>query len=290
MKEAGSRAIHRPSLPIDLRHSTLDESSYYKPARSPFFETEHDLNDVTIVTGPLRSGTSCVTGLLERCGFDLGRNVRVFRDSTEYNPHGHFEIDLLFTINERLLVESPGGPSGVLRPPSAEALAKLAAARERYFRLFIRKFDGELCKDPLFCLTLPFWENRWPELKSAIFCLRHPLATARSMEKRYGVSIADGLFLWHTYTTRFFESGKRHRVFVLDFDAFCQTPSEVFTPLLDWLGRPVPLDEIEAHLDGFFSAKHVHWSFGEDELREVPTHVRELYLELRASSGNSVRT
>ena len=38
-KGAGSRAIHRPSLPIDLRHSTLDESSYYKPARSPFFET-----------------------------------------------------------------------------------------------------------------------------------------------------------------------------------------------------------------------------------------------------------
>ena len=34
-EQGRSRAIHRPSLPMDLRHSTLDESSYYKPPRSP---------------------------------------------------------------------------------------------------------------------------------------------------------------------------------------------------------------------------------------------------------------
>ena len=34
---ANSRAIHRPSLTGGQRHSTLDESSYYKPVRAPFF-------------------------------------------------------------------------------------------------------------------------------------------------------------------------------------------------------------------------------------------------------------
>ena len=52
------------------------------------------MNKVTIVTGPLRSGTSCVTGLLELCGFDLGKNVRILRNPTPMNPRGHFEPDL----------------------------------------------------------------------------------------------------------------------------------------------------------------------------------------------------
>ena len=77
------------------------------------------MTQVTIVTGPIRSGTSCITGLLERCGFDLGRNIRILRDETEFNPKGHFEPDLLYTINERLLIEVPGGEWGLLDPPPA---------------------------------------------------------------------------------------------------------------------------------------------------------------------------
>lgn len=58
------------------------------------------MTSVTLVTGPLCSGTSCVTGLLELCGFDLGRRVRILRNPTDYNPKGHFEPDLLVTISE----------------------------------------------------------------------------------------------------------------------------------------------------------------------------------------------
>ncbi len=243
------------------------------------------MREVTIVTGPLRSGTSCVTGLLELSGFDLGRNVRILRRRTEHNPKGHLEPDLLFTINERLLVEAPGRGSGVLRVPEREALAELAGKRERYFNLFIRKFDGELCKDPRLCLTLPFWERHWPELRRAVFCLRHPLAVARSMQKRYGVSLPEGLELWHTYTSRFLRADKRCKVSVFDFDAFTQDPIGVFATLLDWLGRPMSSVDIQQNLDGFFSAEHVHWKFGDDELQDAPAHVRETHLEIRSRAG-----
>ena len=67
---------------------------------------------IIVVTGPMRSGTSCVTGMLERCGFDLGRNVRILRKKTRYNPTGHFEPDLLYAINERLLSESSNNTNG----------------------------------------------------------------------------------------------------------------------------------------------------------------------------------
>jgi hypothetical protein len=240
---------------------------------------------VTVVTGPLRSGTSCITGLLERSGFDLGRNVRVLRNRTEHNPLGHFEPDLLFTINERLLVETPGRRSGVLRVPGRESLAELAGKRERYFKLFIRKFDGELCKDPLLCLTLPFWEKHWPELQRAVFCLRHPLAAARSMQKRYDLSLSEGLELWHTYTRRFFQADKRCKVFVLDFDAFVRDPVGEFAMLLDWLGRSRSLEDIEKNLEGFFSAEHLNWRFDDDALRNAPAKLRETHLEIRSLAG-----
>lgn len=240
------------------------------------------MKEITAVTGPMRSGTSCVTGLLEHCGFDLGRNVRILRNPTEMNPKGHFEPDLLFTINERLLIETPNGPWSMFHVPEEQALAELAAKRERYFRLFIRKFDGELFKDPLMCLTLPFWEQHWPGLQRMVFCLRHPLAVARSMKKRYGLSVAYGLELWYTYTARFLRCPKRSRVFIFDFDAFIETPAAVCARLLEWLERPLKEEEPERRLDGFFSMEYVHWSFDEASLRDLPAYVSDLYLEIRS--------
>lgn len=240
---------------------------------------------ITIITGPLRSGTSCVTGALERCGFDLGQNVRILRNETPMNPKGHFEPDLLYAINERLLLETPNGTWNPLHIPPEDALAELAAARERYFHQFIRQFDGEICKDPLFCLTLPFWERQWPELRRAVFCLRHPLAVARSMNERYWISIELGVKLWQTYTSRFFECRKRSQVFVLDFDAFASNPVPVFTELLNWLKRPLPEEEFLQRFDGFFDSKYVHWEYGKAELEKLPDSIRDLYATLRSRAG-----
>jgi hypothetical protein len=241
------------------------------------------MKEITIVTGPLRSGTSCVTGLLERCGFDLGRNIRILRNGTEFNPKGHFEPDLLYTINERLLVESPNGRWNPLCIPEEQAIAGVAAKRERYFQLFLRKFDGEVCKDPLFCLTLLLWEQRWPELRRAIFCLRHPVAVARSMHERYWITMDLGLELWQTYTSRFFRAAKRSQVFVFDFDAFSSTPVTVFALLLDWLGRPRPQEDIQSRLAGFFGSEHIHWDCDDADLQHIPAHIKDLYLEIRSS-------
>jgi hypothetical protein len=239
---------------------------------------------VTVVTGPLRSGTSCLTGLLEYCGFDLGRNIRVLRKPTEHNPKGHFEADLLFTINSRLLFEAGEG-DGIFQVPDAQALADLAANRPRYFQLFLRKFDGELCKDPLFCLTLRHWEAHWPALRRAIFCLRHPMAVARSIEKRYGISIQEGLELWQTYSTRFFCDTRRCEIFVFDFDAFQRKPQAVFTQVLDWLDRPQPEAELQKQLIGVWDETFVHWAFDETKLQSLPGPVRDWYLMLQSNPG-----
>jgi hypothetical protein len=241
------------------------------------------MRDITIVTGPARSGTSSVTGLLEGCGFNLGRNVRILREQSADNPRGDLEPDLLLAINYRLLAEARSERPGEL--PNEEALAALAAQRENYFQIFIRKFDGDLIKDPMLCLVLPLWEQRWDELRNVIYCLRHPLEVARSCEKRYGQTAEQGLELWNIFTRRFFASSKRRRVFVFDFNAFLNSPFDNFVPLLEWLGRSMPGAEVQRRLDEILGPRHIHWSCDETDLQKLPVHVRELYLKVRAQVG-----
>jgi hypothetical protein len=249
--------------------------------------TEPRGRPITVVTGPLRSGTSCVTGLLESCGFDLGRALPVLRNPTEHNPRGHFELGLLFTINARLCLEVPGGDHNIFQVPERAAMDALAARRHRYFRVFIDSFDGELCKDPLLCLTWPYWELHWPELAQAVFCLRHPLSVAQSMKRRYRIDIARGLALWQIYATRFFDAATRSRIYVLDFDTFCRSPVETFTPLLHWLGRPLARDALRSRIDEFFGSEFVHHgpeACEDHGSTQLPDEVRRLYIRLRSEA------
>ncbi|MDR1378380.1 MAG: hypothetical protein LBJ36_04950 [Synergistaceae bacterium] len=237
------------------------------------------MRETTIVTGPMRSGTSCVTGLLELCGFDLGRNIRVLRNSTPMNPRGHFEHDLLFAVNERLLIEiSPFW--GIFTPPPRDEIMALATKRQKYFQIFLKEFDGELCKDPLFCLTLAAWRDVWLELRRVVFCLRHPAEVAASMSKRYGTDFDEGLCIWGKYSRRFIENSEGMDAFIFDFNRFCLEPLDSFAKLLNWLGRPIDLETLRRNIASFWNepASARFPDSGEDVL---PDDIQKLYSDLR---------
>jgi hypothetical protein len=248
------------------------------------------MKTMTVVTGPMRSGTSCLTGLLERCGFDLGRNIRVVRAESEYNPKGHFETDLLFTINYRLLTEVPGREYDIFSIPAHDALAELACKRENYFQLFLNKFDGNLCKDPLLCVTLAFWEKRWPQLQNVVYCLRNPLDVAHSMTKRYQISIQQGLHTWQEYTSRLFSSDTRCKVFIFDFDLFARAPVSTMASLLDWLEKPMKENEIAGILEGFFSLEYIHAFVDKTGQQNIPAKIQKMYNRMHTFAGALEKT
>jgi hypothetical protein len=233
----------------------------------------------------MRSGTSCVTGMLEVCGLRLGENVRVLRKKTPSNPKGHLEPDLLFVINQRLLCETPGDEWHMFNVPEEKDMSTLADQRSRYFQLFIRKFDGEVCKDPLLSLTLPYWERHWKELDRAIFCLRHPAAVSRSMQARYGITWSQALDTWHLYTERFFGARKRSRVFIFDFEELSKAPADSMIRLLRWMGRPIDEESVARAVGDFYEPRYLHTRPNEMESVELPDHVRSLYERLKRLSG-----
>lgn len=243
------------------------------------------MKEVTIVTGPMRSGTSCVTGFLELCGFDLGRNIRVLRNETPMNPKGHFELDLLFTINERLLIESGPG-NGIFTPPNTREIMELAAKRDKYFRLFLKKFDGNLCKDPLFCLTLGAWKRYWPELQRVVFCLRNPLSVALSMQARYGLSPDCGIRLWDQYTSGFLDNATGLNVYIIDFNRLCRAPLAAFSNLLQWLECPLDSQTLNRHIDNFFVSPPSDENSVAHLAQLIPEQTLNLYQFLSSKAKN----
>lgn len=221
---------------------------------------------ITAVTGCFRSGTSCLTGLLERCGFFLGKNVRVLRRPTEFNPKGHFETDLMVTINLRLITElrNPHGiPYDIFTPPPFEDLEKHASERMKYFQMFIRKFDGNLVKDPLLSLTIPLWAKRWQKLNRVIFCLRDPVSTASSMEARYGLGQKKALQVHRIYKDFFINFAvpvfrKKSAVYFFDFETFQKKPVKTLSTLLEWLNIPFPEKKAEESIKNFYEPSFIH--------------------------------
>src|SRR4029078_4409137 len=82
-------------------------------------------------------------------------------------------------------------------------------------RLLIEKFDSAGVwgwKDPRNSLTLPFWQNLVPSMKTLIM-VRNPLEVAHSMKERNGISYSLSLRLWEIYNRRVIETaGNRERL------------------------------------------------------------------------------
>lgn len=232
------------------------------------------------VTGPYRSGTSCITGCLERCGVFLGTRYKVLRAPDDFNEKGHYELGIVVTINT-LLLEGAGGSWH--NPPDPALIDRGGDKHAAYFGYFARKFDGELFKDPHLCLTFSCWEKHVPAIDRAIFCLRHPWDSARSMAKRYEIDVEHGLRLWREYTERFFSRPRRSAVWILDYDRLCTDPASELGATLEELDRPRTTCQITAAIAGFLDPKLNHGK-GRETDGPLPPAIDEIYRTLQEES------
>jgi hypothetical protein len=143
-----------------------------------------------------RSGTSCLTRMLQRAGMFLGGDL--MDEVACSNLEGHAESQEVVRINDRLLELSGGAWDRV--PPTLRGDEQSA----EQMRAFLQTLDGHPVagwKDPRTTLTFPLWK---PHLGSyhLVACIRHPLAVARSLQVRDGWPLDKGLALWAAYNER----------------------------------------------------------------------------------------
>ncbi len=223
-----------------------------------------------LVLGMHRSGTSCLTGLLETAGVRLCRVPRWNR----FNPKGNLEDDRVWNLNEAILRRCDGAwhspPPSV--PESAAEYGELRAALQPYTRI-----EPWAIKDPRMVLTLHLWLPLLPKAR-LIGTYRHPVAVAESLRTRNKMPLEEGIELWYAYNRRLVEWHKRRRFPIISFDVY----GDRYLSQFERLCAELNLRYEEAKARGFYCQGFVNHRPVPDY--PLPDHVRRLYEYLVANS------
>jgi GT2 family glycosyltransferase/glycosyltransferase involved in cell wall biosynthesis len=198
-----------------------------------------DTQTAICIAGAHRSGTSMVTRLLHRCGLALGSESDLMPPQAD-NPEGFWEHLGFVALNEELLNELGGAWD---LPPKADenfTHARLNPLRMKA-RLLIEAFDSARVwgwKDPRNSLTLPFWQDLLPGLKTLIV-VRNPLEVAYSMRERNGTSYSLGLRLWEIYNRRLIETANDQQRLVTHYDLFFGDAETELRRIAEFIGLPL---------------------------------------------------
>ena len=104
-------------------------------------------------------------------------------------------------------------------------------------------------KDPRLCLLLPFWKTFLPSPLAAVLVWRSPLAVARSLQKRDGMHLADGIALWERYNRAALLNLVGLNTFVCSYEAVVRDPTTALHDITDWMTALPQLSSIRNRWD-----------------------------------------
>lgn len=164
------------------------------------------------VLGMHRSGTSCLTGMMQNMGVELGE---VFTENL-HNRKGNRENGRIVALNDDLLQYN----GGAWHRPLVVNRWTRAHVRERDAIIDTLSGRGSAFwgfKDTRTAFTLPFWLEAIKEPRF-IGTFRHPHRVAMSLHHRDKSPLDWGWNLWYQYNQRLLELARRHQFQLTDFD------------------------------------------------------------------------
>ena len=226
-----------------------------------------------------------VARLLHCCGLELGPQSELMPAQVD-NPEGFWEHLGFVALNDEILSELGGAWD--LPPEGDEDFtnARLDPFRLKA-RLLIEKFDSATVwgwKDPRNSLTLPFWEQLLPGLRTVVV-VRNPLEVAHSMHERNGTSYSFGLRLWEIYNRRLLETPNEENRLITHYDLFFQQPEMELQRITEFIGLPNTKTTSAAVLVAP-RKRHTHFTIEQLIDARVSGNVIDLYRALLAEAGS----
>ena len=199
--------------------------------------SEGGLGPWVVVVGMHRSGTSAVTGAIGALGFNaVSAEDRLSPDQS--NPE-HWESLSILLHNDAILAHFGGTWDAPPQLPEGwetdRGLPDQTAASELLAAAYPHP-GPSVWKDPRVCLLLPYWREAFQAPMAAVLVWRGPLAVARSLRRRNGMSVPYGVALWERYNRSAIANLARTDVYVLDYDAMVENPEASLSGLASWLG------------------------------------------------------
>jgi len=217
-----------------------------------------------VVLGMHRSGTSCLTGALERCGVYLGD----VRRTGKHNKRGYFEIRHLQQLHDEILEANNGA---WYNPPLKVSVNDTHKNRlkEMFDELSVN--SPSAIKDPRLLLIPEVWQEISGESYQPIGTFRHPIAVAKSLEKRNELSIEQGLELWKIYNTALVNMHSTSPFPIIHYDLSRYT--HYFKTVVH-LAKALKLKPQKVNLFFFISSRLEHQ---QSAALSVPADCQELY-------------
>ena len=153
-----------------------------------------------IVLGMHRSGTSCITNILNLMGAYCGSEQEL-TGFNEENPKGFWERRDIRNICDYLL-HSFGGDWWKVSDFSTDNLSqKIITKAQTDFKLIVEQLNSHqvwVIKEPRLCLLFPILKTCLSN-PIIIHVHRNPIEVAKSLRKRNGYSLHFGIALWELY-------------------------------------------------------------------------------------------
>ena len=229
-----------------------------------------------LVLGMHRSGTSAVTGVLEKLGVPVpGEMLPAAAD----NPKGFFENKASFEFNHELLNhfasrwDDPLAISLETFEASGMAVPFEDALQAIVEREFLEQGSIFALKDPSLCRFLPIWHRVLDRLGVAprlVVTLRHPAEVAGSLKVRDGLPRAKTFLVWLQHMLPAERQTRGMVRTFLAYDGLMTDWRTATSKVAAELGLAWPLERarVEASIDNFLSRDLRHHvasdAFGED--------------------------
>ncbi|RFP90970.1 hypothetical protein DZK27_01485 [Rhodobacteraceae bacterium 63075] len=221
---------------------------------------------VIVVLGMHRSGTSALTGVLERLGATAPATQI---QSGAQNPKGFFESQPIARLNDRLLEEADRRwEDWALMPSAWKERPGVDSLRTRAAKLLELEFGTPpliAFKDPRLCRLFPFWADVFSGQDIAtgvILTHRHPTEVAQSLQVRNDFSLGQGLLLWLGYVLEAEHDSRGQTRAITSFDRLMADPAGEIERMETALGQvfPVAPGDRDSALAGFLEGdlRHHH--------------------------------
>lgn len=180
-----------------------------------------------LVLGMHRSGTSALSGLLCKAGFDAPADLM---PADVINPRGYWESSGLYALNDSFL-EGLGSRWNTLPQgwQHGEAAARWRGSVLRHLCQIYAGASAPVIKDPRLCILLsglsPWLESGALRVEM-LLTLRDPFEVARSLEKAQKLPSRKGLQLWLQYVLTAERMSRGWPRLMLHFDALIHDPQQ----------------------------------------------------------------
>ncbi len=252
-------------------------------------------NQLIVVLGMHRSGTSAITRGLEVMGVDLGGDLLPPMEGV--NDKGFWEDAELNAFNIELLnyVESDWHFLTPIRDHDVDRLRDNEYV-ERALNILQKKTISSPIfgfKDPRVAKLLPFWKDVFAESGFTIgyiLMIRNPLSVARSLFKRDGFSAGKSYLMWTEHVLNSIIGTVGETRVLVDYDRLMQNPNGELLRIAQAFDLEIVPARMEKFKEEFLDEDLRHSLFQSDDVINdplVPSLLKEVYRETVKASVNT---